>query len=105
MNQSSIKLTIRIPATLHKSLRRRAEQENLSLNKLVIDTLQLGLEQPPALLNQRERVLLALRNAGLLTSETPPAQSAPHFSYAEWRQHLKGVTLSDAVFEERETQP
>ena len=57
--ENTIKLTVRLPATLHSRLRHRARENHLSLNQTIIEVIQRGLDSEPfgEMLSERERVL------------------------------------------------
>jgi hypothetical protein len=65
--ENTIKLTVRFPAALHSRLRRRARENNLSLNQTIIEVVQRGLDSEPLgeMLSERERVLKVLKESGL----------------------------------------
>ena len=77
--ESTIKLTVRLPAALHQRLRRRARENNLSLNQTIIQAVQQGLdsESPDETLSERERVLRVLKESGLYDPLGP-----------EWRRFI-----------------
>lgn len=44
MTEDKVKLTVRLPATLHQVLKERAVEYNTSLNQILVDTLTAELE-------------------------------------------------------------
>ena len=65
--ESTVKLTVRLPTALHQRLRRRARENNLSLNQTIIQEVQRGLDSAPPdeTLPERERVMRVLKESGL----------------------------------------
>ncbi len=107
--QANVKLTIRIPAELHHKLKLRAGSTNRSLNIVISETLERGLEHQEEIRNdsERERILRILRDSGLLSMTNTKweqyDQNAPKISHAELREKLKGLPpLSELIIEERE---
>lgn len=104
MNEESVKLTVRLPAELHRALKERAAEYNVSLNQAVVDTLagQL-LEEKPAL-TERDRFEQMLREKGLLADTSwvddflPGVEPATLEEAHEW---LAGVPLVDWIIEDR----
>lgn len=67
MHNALVKLTLRIPGDLHRSLKRRAKEAGLSPNKVIIETLRRGLSQPaPATESEYDRTVRVIRESGLL---------------------------------------
>ncbi|MEW5870424.1 MAG: toxin-antitoxin system HicB family antitoxin [Chloroflexota bacterium] len=103
-----VKLTVRLPVRLHERLKQRAEWQDASLNKVIVDALSKGLaEQAPEEESERKRALRVLRESGLWEPMGPEWQAemaeAPEISHAELREQLKGVPpLSETIIEERE---
>ncbi len=101
-----IKLTLRLPSSLHKQLKERAQKVNISLNKTIIETLRRGISQEVTYEeSEREKALRVIREAGLwepLGSEWPDVED-PGLTHAEIREMMRGVPpLSDLIIEERE---
>ena len=116
-----IKLTLRIPSRLHNALRQRAYQDGISLNSVIVTTLESGLEKGQlAYESEREYAIRVLLEKKLLSQETslldvlepvlyspgekvPQALDEPKLTHAELRQLLKDVPpLSDLIIEDRE---
>ena len=103
-----VKLTLRIPPSLHERLAKRAQSLDCSLNKVIVETLKDGLEienaptessKARALRILRQHNMIAEPSAGRKLYET----NTPEITNAELRELLKGVPpLSDAIIEERE---
>lgn len=106
--QSTIKLTLRLPARLHEQLRLRARSANRSLNTVVVEAISNGLSKEVVYPEtEQERVLRVLRESGLWEPLGPPwdkyTKNAPAMTHAELREKLKGVPpLSEVIIEERE---
>ena len=103
-----VKLTLRLPPGLHQQLKQRAQVHNLSLNKVIVETLRDGLSQQTGYeISPEERVWRTLRERGLwepIGSEWDQLiAEGPDLSLEELREMLKDVPpLSDAIIEERE---
>ena len=104
----TVKLTLRLPATLHRQIKERAAAENYSLNTMLVETLRRGLaEDPEHEETEREKVRRVLREAGLLAPLGPQwfegLEDIPDISHEELRELLKDVPpLSEIIIEERE---
>jgi hypothetical protein len=87
MNANTVKLTVRLPAGIHQRLQRRAQEENRSLNQVVVDAvdllLQKGFEYPQ--LSEYDRTIQILRENNMLD----PVGS-------EFDQYLSGEPLMTA---------
>lgn len=109
MAEDTVKLTVRLPAPLHRALKERAVEYHISLNQAVVDTLTAELAvAPPGEETERQKVQRVMREAGmladtswmsdlakeLLNGEEPPSLEEVH----EW---LRGVPLSDWIIEDR----
>jgi predicted transcriptional regulator len=110
MQQPTVKLTLRLPAALHEKLRQRARASDQSLNAVIVEAMQQGLEAVTTYPeeSEREKVQRVLRENGLiepLGSEWKKyTQNAPEISHAALRAMLNGVApLSDAIIEERDS--
>lgn len=106
--EKAIKLTVRLPAALHKRLRRRARENNLSLNKTIIQAVQRGLdsEAPDETLSERERVLKVLKESGLYEPLGPGwdkyIKNASEISIDELWAETKGMPpLSEDIIADR----
>lgn len=104
MGEESVKLTVRLPASLHQALRERAAEYSVSLNQAVIDTLASGLDVEPKVETEKERILRALREAGKLSDPgdlLPWIEGVEPASLDEIREWLRGVPLSEWIIEDR----
>lgn len=109
MNQSTVKLTIRIPAGLHHLLQQRARERKWSLNTQVVESLRENLTVPVGYppMSERSRVVQVLRESGLLSEMSNQIEKimpdVPIVSPSELRAMLKGVApLSDVIIQERD---
>ena len=106
--EQTVKLTVRMPARLHDLLRHKAQWQAHSLNKVIIEALWQGVNEPRYdEETERQRALRVLRESGLWEPMGPGWQTeidkSPKISHAELREQLKGVPpLSEAIIEERE---
>jgi hypothetical protein len=106
MAEDKVKLTIRLPATLHQVLKERAAEYDVSLNQIMVDTLRAELQPDIHEETDEQKFDRVLRESGLLVemgsewdrligdeSEIP--------SVAEVREILRGIPLSDWIIEDR----
>jgi molybdopterin converting factor small subunit len=104
MSEDHVKLTVRLPARLHKALKERAVEYNVSLNQAVVDALNANVTGEPHEETEKEKVIRALREAGKL-SDTAALIDVPEgaepTTLEEVREWLKGVPLSDWIVEDR----
>lgn len=113
--EHEVKLTVRIPQTVHKALKRRAQNQGTSLNKMVVETLNVGLRaEKGAPLSEREKILRLLEEDGLLAAQSQPEELIMLASqrsvrenrtskYAELRDQLKGLPpASELIIQDRE---
>jgi hypothetical protein len=104
MGEESVKLTVRLPAELHRALKERAAEYNLSLNQAVVDTLSGQLLEAKPAGTERARFEQMLREKGLLADTSWVDDFLPGVEPAtleEAREWLKGVPLSDWIIEDR----
>jgi len=107
--ESTVKLTVRLPAALHQRLRRRARENNLSLNQTIIQEVQRGLDSTPPdeTLPERERVLRVLKESGLYDPLGPEwrkfIDNETELSHEELRQRIGELSppLSETIIEDR----
>jgi hypothetical protein len=106
--ENIIKLTVRLPATLHSRLRRRAMESNLSLNQTIIEVVQRGLDSEPfgEILSGRERLLKVLEESGLYEPLGPGwdkyIKNASEISIDELWAETKGMPpLSEDIIADR----
>jgi hypothetical protein len=106
--ESTTKLTVRLPATLHNRLRRRAREKDTSLNQVLIEAVQRGLDsEPPAeTLSEREQIVKILKQSGLYEPLGPGWNkfvSEPVRSHEELRRQVGELVppLSETVIEDR----
>ena len=104
MAEENGKLTVRLPAELHRALKERAAEYNVSLNQAVVDTLAGQLLEAKAANTERDRFKQMLRDKGLLADTSwvddflPGVEPATLEEAQEW---LKGLPLVEWVIEDR----
>ena len=64
MVEAKVKLTVRLPARLHRALRERAAEYNVSLNQALVDTLANELSPATREETEAERVRRLLKEKG-----------------------------------------
>jgi hypothetical protein len=109
MAEPKVKLTVRLPARLHRALRERAAEYEVSLNQAVVDALAAELAaSPPAEGTEGDRVRRALSEAGLLADTSWMSDVARELlngedppTLEEVRDWLAGVPLSEWIIEDR----
>jgi hypothetical protein len=107
--ETTVKLTVRLPAALHTRLRRRARENDLSLNQIIVEAVQRGLESEPAheTLSEREQVLKVLKESGLYEPLGPEWRKfmtdEPPLSHRELWEQVGELSppLSDTIIEDR----
>jgi hypothetical protein len=81
--QTTVKLSIRLPARLHEQLKQRARQNDQSLNKIMVEALEEGLTHPAEYpLSEHEKYRKVLRDSGMLVELG-----------TQWYQGLEDVPL------------
>ena len=66
MAEDTVKLTVRLPAQLHRALKERAVEYDVSLNQAMIDTLAVELHvAPTAEETEREKVQSSSPRGGI----------------------------------------
>lgn len=109
MTEDTVKLTVRLPAPLHRVLKERAAEYHVSLNQAVVDTLATELiVMPSAEETEHDKVHRVLGEAGLLADTSWMSDLAKELlngeeppSLEEVREWLAGVPLSDWIIEDR----
>ncbi len=104
MGEESVKLTVRLPAELHRALKERAAEYKVSLNQAVVDTLSEQLKTADEEEDLGERFDRMMREKGLLADTSWVDDFLPGVEPAtleEAREWLKGVPLSDWIIEDR----
>ena len=105
--QETVKLTVRLPASLHEQLKQRARQNDQSLNKVMVEALQEGIAHPPEYpLSEHEKFRKVLRDSGMLVELGPQwfqgPEDVPLLTHEELQEKLKGCPpLSDIIIEDR----
>jgi hypothetical protein len=104
MSEENVKLTVRLPAELHRALKERAAEYNVSLNQAVVDTLAGQLLEERRAETERDRFEQMLRDNGMLADTSwvddflPGVEAATLEEAHEW---LAGVPLVDWIIEDR----
>ena len=109
MAEDTVKLTVRLPARLHRALKERAAKYNVSLNQAVVDTLAAEfIVAPPAEETESEKFDRIMRESGLLADTSWMAELVEELSAGEplptleeVRDRLQGAPLSDWIIEDR----
>jgi hypothetical protein len=107
--ETTVKLTVRLPAALHTRLRRRARENDLSLNQIIIQAVQRGLESqsPEETLSEREQVFKVLKESGLYDPLGPGWEKfmtdEPVLSHEELWELVGELSppLSETIIEDR----
>jgi hypothetical protein len=109
MAEEKVKLTVRLPVRLHRQLRERAAEYDVSLNQALVEALTAELAPAAAAVEtEGDRVRRALRDAGLLADTRWMSDAAQALleggeppSLEEVREWLDGVPLSKWIIEDR----
>lgn len=105
MAENTVKLTVRLPAHLHRALKERAAEYNVSLNQAVVDALAAEwVAKPPAEETEAEKFDRVMRESGLLADTSwmdKYIEGVEIPSLEEVREWLRGVPLSDWIIEDR----
>jgi molybdopterin converting factor small subunit len=109
MAEEKVKLTVRLPAPLHRALKERAAEYDVSLNQALVDALAGEFVSAPAAEEaEGERARRVLREAGLLADTSWMSDLAEELlngeeppTLEEVREWLDGVPLSEWIIEDR----
>lgn len=109
MTEEIVKLTVRLPAQLHRALKERAAEYHVSLNQAMVDTLTAEfVVAPPAEETETEKFDRVMRKSGLLADTSwmdklihELSGGEPLPTLEEAREWLRGVPLSDWIIEDR----
>jgi molybdopterin converting factor small subunit len=106
MAEERVKLTVRLPARLHRALKERAAEYDVSLNQALVDTLTAKLAPESGEESETEKIKRVLRESGLLVEMGPEwddliGDESEIPSVEEIRQMLRGIPLSDWIIEDR----
>lgn len=108
MAEDTVKLTVRLPAQLHRALKERAAEYHVSLNQAVVDTLAAELIAVVGEETDVEKFDRMMRETGLLADSSWMAELAqelagdePLPTLEEMRNWLQGVPLSEWIIEDR----
>jgi hypothetical protein len=109
MGMNMVKLTVRLPAGMHRRLKHRAQEENRSLNQVVLDAVDMLLQKKEPeypQLSEYERTMQVLRENDMLEPMGPEwdkyLSGNPVMTADEIREALRGIPpLSDEIIAER----
>jgi hypothetical protein len=104
MTDDTVKLTVRLPAHLHRVLKERALEYNVSLNQVMVDTLTADLKPEIREETDQEKFDRVLRESGLLADTSwmdKYIEGVEIPSLEEVREWLRDVPLSDWIIEDR----
>jgi len=108
MAEEKVKLTVRLPARLHRALKERAAEYDVSLNQALVDTLAAELAPSQTEESEAERFDRMLRESGLLADTSWMSDVAQELlgggelpTLEEVREWLDGVPLSEWIIEDR----
>jgi hypothetical protein len=108
MTEETVKLTVRLPATLHRALKERATEYQISLNQAVVDTLAAELVVSVAEETDVEKYDRVMRESGMLADTSwmdhliqELSGGEPLPTLEEAREWLRDVPLSDWIIEDR----
>jgi hypothetical protein len=105
-DMSVVKLTVRLPESLHKALKRKAQSENRSLNQTIVEELWQSLEAKATYETERERTRRVLRESGMLVElgdwVDKYIEAAPDVTVEEIRELWRGQRpLSEDIITDR----
>ena len=104
----TIKLTLRLPQSLHGQLKQQAQILGNSLNAIIVETLRKGLMQKTTYTEtEREKTLRVIRESGLVEPLGPiwdeEIDKSSDITYEELWKEMEGVPpLSEVIIAERE---
>ena len=108
MSEETVKLTVRLPVRLHRALKERAAEYNVSLNQAVVNTLAAELVPEPTEETNAASVRRVLKKQDKLADTAWMSELAEELlagdeipSLEEVRGWLRGVPLSDWIIEDR----
>lgn len=109
MGMNTVKLTVRLPAGIHRRLRHRAQEENRSLNQVVVDAVDMLLQKKEPeypQLSEYERTMQVLRDNDMLAELGPEwdkyIEAAPDVTVEEIREMWEGqAPLSEDIIADR----
>ncbi len=101
-----VKLTVRLPETLHQTLKRKARSESRSLNQTIIEELWRALASEATYESDREHTRRVLRESGLLVDRErwveKYVEAAPDVTIEEVRTSWEGqAPLSEDIIADR----
>ncbi|MEA3339541.1 MAG: toxin-antitoxin system HicB family antitoxin [Chloroflexota bacterium] len=103
-----VELTIRLPGGVHRRLRRQAQEEKRSLNRIIVQAVEMLLQKDEVdyQLSEYDRTMLVLRESGMLepmgTEWDKYISGEPLMTAGEIRAALRGIPpLSEDVIADR----
>jgi len=100
----AIELTVRLPIELHRRLERRAKEKGQSLDQVLLEELEKGLEMEAKPAIERGHVLEALRSTGLIQPISPELvrRYVPDPDHPRQKPlKIPGKPLSEVIIEQR----
>jgi hypothetical protein len=106
MVEEKVKLTVRLPARLHRALKERAAEYHVSLNQALVATLAAELAPVSSEENEAEKFDRMLRERGMLVELGPEwdaliGDESDVPAVEEVREMLRGIPLSEWIIEDR----
>jgi len=106
---NTVKLTVRLPGGVHKRLKRRAQEEKRSLNRIIVQGVEMLLQKDEVdyqQLSEYDKTMLVLRESGMLEPMGPEwdkyISGEPLMTADEIREALRGIPpLSEEVIADR----
>lgn len=104
-----MKLTVRLPVEIHRRLKRRAQEEQRSLNQIIVHAVEMLLQKSEAerqQLSEYDRTMQVIRASGLWEPMEPGwnkyIDGVPDMTAEEIREALRGIPpVSEIVIAER----
>ena len=104
MDEERVKLTVRLPQRVHRALKERAAEYEVSLNQALVEALESELKPAPVEETEGERFDRVLRESGMLADtrwmeKYVEGKAIP--TREEVREWLRGIPLSEWIIEDR----
>jgi hypothetical protein len=106
---NTVKLTVRLPAGIHQRLKHRAQEENRSLNQIIVHAVEMLLQKSETEyrpLSEYDRTMQIIRESGMWEPMGPEwdkyIEGVPDMTADELREALRGIPpVSEVVIAER----
>jgi hypothetical protein len=106
---NTVKLTVRLPVGTHRRLKHHAQEENRSLNQIIVHAVEMLLQKGEVeyrQLSEYDRTMQVIRDSGLWEPMGPEwnkhINGAPDMTADEIREALRGIPpLSADIIAER----